>query len=1002
MQIVDEEESVTKGPRDREELFQRLSSSSRSALALADALKEQAGQRSLRVEHLILGLAAKKDGPADRLFTKCGLMGPALRSALGEALDGPLPDPTQARLSTLSELPSLSAHAWLALRNADDLARQRGAQQIKSRHLLYGALAVEDSPVIQALVKRGARKENIVLDDASERTRTPEPAIPTAPRDAPPSNAPPSNAPPSNAPPSNAPSADAATSTTTQSTVTPRAATGRIAGFGSDRAAGLDVLGLEREVEALCSVIAARDVEPPVSIGLFGDWGTGKTFFMQEMQKWLKNLTEERRRRPNEESAYCKNIVQLWFNAWHYIDTNLWANLAEEIFDGLARALQDESGDLLKDVDDPTHARARLLAASSSARDVLGEAERVKAAAEAQKTAVTQQIECLNQHHDEIERGLGAAELVKAAYRTIAKRPDVEQQLSNAAKMLGIPELQAKTSEVKEQLVELRGLLGLVRSMARGIRNRPLATALLVVVAAGFAAGIHYAPDYAGQLLPDWFAGRADVLATLSAVLTILGPILSKATSVVKTVSGALASYDSELRTKQDERKRKLVADRELVESRLVLAEEQRRTAEERVQAVDRELARLRADQRMSEFIQERRESADYRQHLGLVARARQDFQKLSDLLSEAKTEAAVETGARSRKRELPHIDRIILYIDDLDRCPEDKVVDVLQAVHLLLAFPLFVVVVGVDSRRLLQSLKHRLGVGSTDQLREAHDGISDEERLHWQSTPLNYLEKIFQIPFTLRPMDGDGFGKLIDNLVETKVAPPAATPTSHPASAPKPVDALRALIPTNTPDHRQSVPSTPSTPAAATPNSTPTPAPALNLNPGFLAISNAERAFMKSLHVLIPSPRATKRFVNIYRLLRATVSAPVPYLEEQQYRPVLLLLAILTGHPLEATDILRDLAEGNHPDLWWDFMDSYAGQAAPPDDREDLDALAESLRWRELLDKLFSMRPLLREPQRCSAFAVWAGSVARYSFESGRVLLARPKPTRPQANAAQ
>ena len=990
MQIVDEEESVTRGPRDREELFQRLSSSSRSALALADALREQAGQRSLRVEHLILGLAAKKDGPADRLFTKCGLMGPALRSALGEALDGPLPDPTQARVSTLSELPSLSAHAWLALRNADDLARQRSAKQIKSRHLLYGALAVEDSPVIQALVERGARKENIALDDAPERTRTPEPAIPTAPRDA---------------PPSNAPSADAATSTTTQSAVAPRAATGAIAGFGSDRAAGLDVLGLGREVEALCSVIAARDVEPPVSIGLFGDWGTGKTFFMQEMQKWLKNLTEERRRRPNEESAYCKNIVQLWFNAWHYIDTNLWANLAEEIFDGLARALQDESGDLLKDVDDPTHARARLLAASSSARDVLGEAERVKAAAEAQKTAVTQQIECLNQHHDEIERGLGAAELVKAAYRTIAKRPDVEQQLSKAAKMLGISEIQAKTSEVKEQLVELRGLLGLVRSIARGIRNRPFATALLFVVAAGFAAGIHYAPDYAGQLLPNWFAGRANVLAILSAVLTILGPILSKATSVVKTVSGALASYESELRTKQDERKRKLVADRELVESRLVLAEEQRRTAQERVQAVDRELARLRADQRMSEFIQERRESSDYRRHLGLVARARQDFQKLSDLLSEAKTEAAMETGALPRKRELPRIDRIILYIDDLDRCPEDKVVDVLQAVHLLLAFPLFVVVVGVDSRRLLQSLKHRLGVGSAEQLLEAHDGISDEERLHWQSTPLNYLEKIFQIPFTLRPMDGDGFGKLIDNLVETKVAPPAATLTSHPTSGPKRVDAPHAAarVSANAPDSRQAVASTSNGSAAPTPNTAQTTvAPALNLNPGFLAISNAERAFMKSLHALIPSPRATKRFVNIYRLLRATVSNPVPYLEEQQYRPVLLLLAILTGHPLEATDILRDLAEGNHPDLWWDFMDSYAGHAAPPDDREDLDALTESLRWRELLDKLFSMRPLLREPQRCSAFAVWASSVARYSFESGRVLLARPKQPLRQANAAQ
>ena len=51
-------------------------------------------------------------------------------------------------------------------------------------------------------------------------------------------------------------------------------------------------------------------------------------------------------------------------------------------------------------------------------------------------------------------------------------------------------------------------------------------------------------------------------------------------------------------------------------------------------------------------------------------------------------------------------INRIVLYIDDLDRCPPDKVVEVLQAVHLLLSFPAFVVVVAVDARWVSQSLR--------------------------------------------------------------------------------------------------------------------------------------------------------------------------------------------------------------------------------------------------------------------------------------------------------
>jgi hypothetical protein len=38
-----------------------------------------------------------------------------------------------------------------------------------------------------------------------------------------------------------------------------------------------------------------------------------------------------------------------------------------------------------------------------------------------------------------------------------------------------------------------------------------------------------------------------------------------------------------------------------------------------------------------------------------------------------------------------------VLYIDDLDRCPPRRVVEVLTAMQLLLALPLFVVVVAVD-----------------------------------------------------------------------------------------------------------------------------------------------------------------------------------------------------------------------------------------------------------------------------------------------------------------
>ena len=64
------------------------------------------------------------------------------------------------------------------------------------------------------------------------------------------------------------------------------------------------------------------------------------------------------------------------------------------------------------------------------------------------------------------------------------------------------------------------------------------------------------------------------------------------------------------------------------------------------------------------------------------------------------------ESWSRSPDSEKLPLERVILYIDDLDRCPPDVVIKVLEAVHLLVAFPAFVVVVGVDPRWLHQAIR--------------------------------------------------------------------------------------------------------------------------------------------------------------------------------------------------------------------------------------------------------------------------------------------------------
>src|SRR5262249_11060082 len=158
---------------------------------------------------------------------------------------------------------------------------------------------------------------------------------------------------------------------------------------------GVDLLEVEDEVSAICAVIADKNTEPPLSIGLFGDWGTGKSFFMNLMEERIKKLAKVARENPT--SSYCPNIVQLRFNAWTYIDADLWASLAAEIFEGLATALKNDSKLLRGDAGarDATANRARLLAATVHLGDLKSQAEERKAQADAALRASEERLSTL-------------------------------------------------------------------------------------------------------------------------------------------------------------------------------------------------------------------------------------------------------------------------------------------------------------------------------------------------------------------------------------------------------------------------------------------------------------------------------------------------------------------------------------------------------------------------------------------------------------------------------
>jgi hypothetical protein len=242
-------------------------------------------------------------------------------------------------------------------------------------------------------------------------------------------------------------------------------------------------------------------------------------------------------------------------------------------------------------------------------------------------------------------------------------------------------------------------------------------------------------------------------------------------------------------------------------------------------------------------FLEQDAGLAAYEQRLGLVSRLRESFSTLEELLAEQ---------VKHPGDTLPTIDRIILYVDDLDRCQPAQVVPVLQALALMLQLKLFVAVVAVDDGWLKAALR-----------------IHYKELIEkgGMSGPEQFLEKIFQIPFWLRTMrdtDANRYGAFVAHLAPEAVA------------APKTVD-----VETTWSDGTSWGDGTKwgGDDVPIDPDELPQPgdaSPFAHENRGDtverVSLTEPELNVLTALAPLAGgTPRAVKRFVNLYRLVRSS-----------------------------------------------------------------------------------------------------------------------------------
>ena len=104
---------------------------------------------------------------------------------------------------------------------------------------------------------------------------------------------------------------------------------------------GADTLGLRRYADALGALITATDQKPPLSIAVFGSWGSGKSFFMAMIRAAVRDFASAGvdAFKARTSTPFLRRVVQIEFNAWHYAEGNLWASLVHAILVGLQHAL---------------------------------------------------------------------------------------------------------------------------------------------------------------------------------------------------------------------------------------------------------------------------------------------------------------------------------------------------------------------------------------------------------------------------------------------------------------------------------------------------------------------------------------------------------------------------------------------------------------------------------------------------------------------------------------
>jgi hypothetical protein len=228
-------------------------------------------------------------------------------------------------------------------------------------------------------------------------------------------------------------------------------------GVGGDNPVS-DELGVEQLAKLLAELIMLRETKLPLAVGLFGNWGSGKSHFMNLMDrhmKWLathaNDFDEPSYAEVYPNGKWCKQIVPIYFNAWHYSDCNLWASLVSEVFDKLFAHLRPKANELQL-----LHAQLQEAGGVTAlaVEEVRNAEEHVRKATEAVEAARHQ-----SNHAKQFLAGL------VDGLRSLVPELDTSRNRERVVALLGVEAEAATLSDLVARRKELSSLVGSVREL---------------------------------------------------------------------------------------------------------------------------------------------------------------------------------------------------------------------------------------------------------------------------------------------------------------------------------------------------------------------------------------------------------------------------------------------------------------------------------------------------------------------------------------------------------